>query len=188
MKTIKLLIDITQKRLWKVKRVFVIDAIIKTIEIMVEIGRISNNVLVSVKMTDDKEIKKINNDFRDKNKPTNVLSFQSIDWTSNELDLIDLRFISRSNNLYICNISESGSWTDKQKIEEGGSVINIGDIVLSYETIYSEAIEQKKIFDQYLQFMTIHGILHLMGYDHEEENDAEIMSEKEYEIMQKLMR
>ncbi|MEM7620915.1 MAG: rRNA maturation RNase YbeY [Pseudomonadota bacterium] len=64
--------------------------------------------------------------------------------------------------------------------------IPLGDIVLSFETIEHEANTQGIKFDHHLYHMVIHGLLHLLGYDHETEKDAIRMEAKEIEIMQKL--
>lgn len=184
----KLLIDITHKRIWQGKKQFVINAIIATVQIMIKMKRINHNVLVSVRMTDDKDIQKINRDFRSKDKPTNVLSFQNVDWQSKIFDLINAKFIDITNSMNLYEVSEDFSIKyTTSNIKDDEMILNIGDIVLSYETIASEAGIQHRNFDQYLQFMTIHGMLHLMGYDHQEEFDAEEMSKLESVITEKLL-
>ena len=62
----------------------------------------------------------------------------------------------------------------------------LGDIVISIEKIISEAEQQKKIFWDHLSHMLIHSILHLLGYDHENKNDAIMMENKERDIFTKL--
>lgn len=59
----------------------------------------------------------------------------------------------------------------------------LGDIILSYETIAQEAKEQEKDLKAHLSHLVIHGFLHLLGYDHEEDADAEIMESLEIEIL-----
>lgn len=62
----------------------------------------------------------------------------------------------------------------------------LGDIVLSLNTIKKEAIEQGKTFESHLIHLIIHGSLHLTGYDHISDGDAEQMEAKEIELMKNL--
>ncbi len=62
----------------------------------------------------------------------------------------------------------------------------LGDIVLAYETIASEAETQGKGMDAHIQHLLIHGLLHLTGHDHEEEAEAEAMEALEIAILSEL--
>ena len=106
--------------------------------------KIDEDIVVSIFLTSNKEIKKINHQYRNKNKPTNVLSFPM----QFSLDGIHL----------------------------------LGDIVLSNQTLLEESIEQKVTKYDHLCKMTIHGMLHLLGYDHETEKEYNLMSKLENQI------
>ncbi|MHA1575272.1 MAG: rRNA maturation RNase YbeY [Alphaproteobacteria bacterium] len=99
---------------------------------------------ISIVLTNDLEIKKLNKQYRKKDSATNVLSFET------------------------------------------GDLEILGDIILAFETIKKEAEEQKKTFEKHLSLMICHGILHLIGYDHIDDSDAEIMEKKEKEILEKI--
>ncbi len=62
----------------------------------------------------------------------------------------------------------------------------VGDIILSYQTIDREAKEQDKFFKDHYTHMLVHGMLHLLGYDHEEEDDATVMEALEIRILEQL--
>jgi len=62
----------------------------------------------------------------------------------------------------------------------------LGDIVLAYETVVREAGEQDKSFDAHFSHLLIHGLLHLLGHDHEEDEEAEEMEALEVEILEKI--
>jgi probable rRNA maturation factor len=62
----------------------------------------------------------------------------------------------------------------------------LGDIVIAYETTLREAEEEKKAFDHHLTHLTVHGFLHLLGYDHESDGDAEAMEGLERAILARL--
>ena len=62
----------------------------------------------------------------------------------------------------------------------------LGDIVLAYETIDREAREEGKLFSDHTAHLVVHGLLHLVGYDHENESDAKKMETLESRIMSSL--
>jgi probable rRNA maturation factor len=62
----------------------------------------------------------------------------------------------------------------------------IGDIVLAYETIDCEARDERKPFAHHVAHLAVHGFLHLLGYDHEREKDAEAMERTERIILRRL--
>ncbi len=106
---------------------------------------------LSLLFSDNREIQRLNNQFRGKNVPTNVLSFPQLE------------------------------------IKPGQSAGEIlGDIAFALETIRAEAALENKSFDNHLTHLIVHGFLHLFGYDHMEENDAEIMEAHEISALAKL--
>jgi probable rRNA maturation factor len=62
----------------------------------------------------------------------------------------------------------------------------LGDIAIAYETTRREADDEQKPFDHHLSHLAVHGFLHLMGYDHEKDDDAEAMETLEQEILAQL--
>jgi len=62
----------------------------------------------------------------------------------------------------------------------------LGDIAIAYETMRREADEEQKPFDHHLSHLAVHGFLHLIGYDHENEGDAEEMEALETQILAHL--
>lgn len=111
---------------------------------------------LSILLTQDKEIQDLNKNYRHKDKPTNVLSFPAL--SPQEFDHID-----PNNNFMV-----------------------LGDIILSFETILKEASEQGKSFENHLSHLLIHSLLHLIGYDHETEDEAQIMESLEIAILKNL--
>ena len=61
-----------------------------------------------------------------------------------------------------------------------------GDVALAFETLVREAREEGKRVDAHLTHLTAHGVLHLLGFDHENEEDAEKMESAETKILAKL--
>lgn len=62
----------------------------------------------------------------------------------------------------------------------------LGDIVLAFETVEREATEESKPLENHLSHLVVHGVLHLLGYDHEDDEEAEMMEARERQILSKL--
>ena len=107
---------------------------------------------------DDERIAGLNAEFRDKPKPTNVLSWPAIDFDSRP----------------------PGAHPHLPDIDE------LGDIAISYDTCQREAKAQGKPFADHATHLLVHAILHLAGYDHIDDLDAETMEDAERSILGKL--
>tara|TARA_B110000305_G_scaffold193898_1_gene217678 strand:- start:1326 stop:1880 length:555 start_codon:yes stop_codon:yes gene_type:complete len=118
-----------------------------------------NKFSISILFTGDKKINQLNKKFRKINSPTNVLSFPSMPIDINTNNFLDLDF---------------------------NSSIFLGDIVISSDTLIKEANNEKKIEEDHLIHLFIHGVLHLLGYDHETSYDAKIMETLEIKILKCL--
>jgi probable rRNA maturation factor len=68
----------------------------------------------------------------------------------------------------------------------GGNLRHLGDIVLAFGTIEREARSERKPFLHHVAHLTVHGFLHLIGYDHERDDDAEEMEDAERRILRRL--
>lgn len=116
---------------------------------------------IAVSLVSDVQMKKINFEFRGKNKPTNVLSFPAID-----------EKILRKSGI--------------KKAVGALNYLFLGDIVISFETLKKESLAQKKKFEHHLSHLVLHSILHLLGHDHEDEKMAKTMEDLEIKILKKL--
>jgi probable rRNA maturation factor len=63
---------------------------------------------------------------------------------------------------------------------------HLGDIVIAYETLARESAGEGKLFDHHLAHLTVHGFLHLMGYDHQNDSEADAMERLESTILARL--
>ena len=104
----------------------------------------------SVMLTDDAQIRELNRTWRDKDKPTNVLSFPA----------------------------------PEQPGLDGPR--HLGDIALAYETLVRESGEESKELAHHFAHLIVHGVLHLLGYDHEVEAEADIMEALEVKALATL--
>lgn len=114
-------------------------------------------VEVSIRLTEDAEVQVLNRDYRQKDKPTNVLSFPMV-----QPDLID-------------GLANS----------DDGEIL-LGDIVLARETCEREAAEREVTVEAHATHLIVHGTLHLLGYDHMRDDEAEAMESLERQVMARL--
>ncbi|WP_025032899.1 rRNA maturation RNase YbeY [Bradyrhizobium sp. DOA9] len=85
-----------------------------------------------------------------------------------------------TNVLSFPALQPEGAW------KVGDAPRMLGDIAIAYETMRREADEEHKPFEHHLSHLAVHGFLHLVGYDHENDDDAEEMEALETEILAHL--
>lgn len=113
---------------------------------------------LSLVLSDDAGVRVLNRDYRGKDKATNVLSFAALD--SGPLD--------------------SGRGVPHLP---AGMPLYLGDVILALETLKTEAKAQGKSFKQHFTHLVVHGVLHLLGFDHERDRDARIMENLERNVL-----
>lgn len=112
-------------------------------------ARVTGAAELSILLTDDAEQRELNRQWRDKDAPTNVLSFP--------------------------------------QIEPFGPIAGLlGDISLARETLEREASELDKSFEDHFSHLVVHGFLHILGYDHEDDAEATRMESLETRILANL--
>ena len=111
---------------------------------------------ISICLSDDAHIWALNKEFRGIDKPTNVLSFANIDFENFALE----------NDIF--------------------SEIEIGDIIIALETLEREASLEKISLEDHFCHLLLHGFLHLCGYDHMDDEEAEYMENLEIKILAML--
>lgn len=110
-------------------------------------------VEITVRIVDAEESRTLNRDYRDKDKPTNVLSFPS--------DLPDF-------------------------LREELELPPLGDLVICAPVVAAEAAEQGKSARDHWAHLTVHGVLHLLGFDHIKDDEAEAMENTEIQALKSL--
>lgn len=122
---------------------------------------------VNVLLTDNEEICALNSRFRGIERPTDVLSFPNVDYESPS----DFTGIEASEADYFD--PESGE-------------LYLGDIVISVDKVYEQAEEYGHSVMREYAFLLAHSMLHLMGYDHMEPEEAARMERRQEEILNRL--
>lgn len=112
---------------------------------------------ISVRLTDNEEVQRLNRDYRGKDKPTNILSFPML-----------------APDLAVTLLASA----------EGDALL--GDLVLAQELLASEAAEKRVSISAHFSHLIVHGTLHLLGHDHEDDAGAEAMERLETGILDGL--
>ena len=125
----------------------------KTITEVLRVENISENAEVSLSIVDKETIHKLNKDYRNVDRETDVLSFP---------------------------MDEEGF------DNEGNPLILLGDIVICLDVAEDQAVDFGHSLEREIMYLICHSTLHLLGYDHIEEDDKKVMRSKEKEVMKNL--
>jgi len=131
--------------------------IVKKAVLAAAIAASTRPIELAIVLSNDSAIRALNRDWRGKNAPTNVLSFPV-----------------------------PGQPPRRARGKRPNPSPYIGDIVIAYETVAREAKAQDKPFGYHLAHLAIHGFLHLHGYDHENDREAQTMERLERQILARL--
>lgn len=120
------------------------------------------NLWITVSFEKEKRMQELNNEFRKVNRPTDVLSFP----------MLDIKYPQK-----VCEY--------KSEISPDGSLY-LGDVVICPKIASKQAKYYRHSKKREVAFLALHGLLHLLGYDHIEKDDEEIMTKTSEEILQSL--
>jgi probable rRNA maturation factor len=112
---------------------------------------------IGLVITDSKTIQKLNRTYRGEDKPTDVLAFHMIPCTSQE--------------------------PEQPFVRPPDGINHLGEVVISYPQAVKQARERDRSIELELALLTVHGVLHLLGYDHELPQENQLMKAKENEIL-----
>ena len=118
---------------------------------------IKRPVELSLTVTEDKTVRKLNRKYRDIDKTTDVLSFALTE------NVADTAFVTPSDG-----------------------VLRLGEIIVSYPTAQAQAKEHKHPVKREIAWLLIHGILHLLGYDHQDDASEAKMRQREEAILKEI--
>lgn len=129
---------------------------------------------VALTFVDDEAIQELNKQYRDLDKPTDVLSFAMSEFGDDEIRI---------------NYEDDGEG-DPSDLQDGetvseGFIEPLGDIIISVPRAIAQAEDYGHSVERELGFLFVHGFLHLIGYDHQSEEEEKIMFAKQEDILQK---
>ncbi len=158
----KIIIDLDENIIKMINDVDLKEKIEKIVFFALEEEKINvENVSICITAVSSEEIRKINKEYRNIDKSTDVLSFPI--FTKEELNEI------------------SSSDKEKKIVQ-----LELGDVILCIDVIKEHAIEYETGIYRETLYMITHSVFHLLGYDHENENEKVIMRQKEEKILEKL--
>lgn len=134
----------------------------KTVFTCLQYENIAVGCEMNILITDDASIKQINNQFRNINRPTDVLSFP---------------MVNMKNGIIF---SEEGDYDRDEEL------LLLGDIVISMETAQRQAGQYGHALERELAFLASHGVFHLLGYDHMDKDEEAVMLAKQEAVLDKL--
>ena len=139
----------------------------RVINVALDYEKCPYEVELNLLLTSNENIRKINNEYRNIDSPTDVLSFPMIEYEKPS-------DFSKLEDSTLDNFNP-----------ETGELI-LGDIIISVPKIVEQAEKYGHSTEREFAFLVVHSMLHLFGYDHMEANDAKIMEAKQEEILNKL--
>ena len=134
------------------------EIITKVTKTVLELEGIKHDLDIYITLTNNEEIHKINKEYRDVDRPTDVLSFPMF-----ERDEI--------------------SKLREEKLDDVEEIL--GDIIISIPKVKEQAEEYGHSYERELAYLTTHGMLHLLGYDHMIDEEKTIMREHEEKVLEK---
>ena len=139
-----------------------------TIEFALKEEEVNIPYEISLLFVDNDEIREINNETRNIDKETDVLSFPMLDYPKDKV----------FKDVYK-NYEFDETYMD-------GEELVLGDIVLSLEKALEQSKEYNHSFKREASYLVVHSVLHLLGYDHMEEDEKKVMRKREEEILGEL--
>ncbi|MFU0825390.1 rRNA maturation RNase YbeY [Clostridium sp.] len=148
------------------------DDILKSVNDIIEYAlkeeEVNIDTEISVIFIDNEQIRNINKEQRNIDRVTDVLSFPMLDYPKGKV----YKNVYKDNNFSPADLNE-------------GRLV-LGDIVLSLERAKEQSEEYGHSFLREVCYLTIHSVLHLLGYDHMEDEERSIMREREEKILEKF--
>ncbi|MBR3121367.1 rRNA maturation RNase YbeY [Oceanobacillus profundus] len=131
-----------------------VDLLERLLQFAADKEGISKEAEMSVNFVDNKEIQALNRNYRGKDAPTDVISFAMQESVEGEIEIVG-----------------------------EDMPLALGDIVISVDKAKEQATEYEHSYERELAFLTLHGFLHLLGYDHMNKSDEAKMFKRQEEIL-----
>lgn len=145
-----------------------------------------SKIYLSLTYVTEQEIKEVNNENRNINDVTDVLSFPMYD--KEELEEIgeDIRYSFKENKTKDKEENKKDKPKNNENKDDDEQEYVLGDILVCLQRVIKQAEEYKTGYVREFSYMLVHSFLHLLGYDHINKEDKVLMRDKEEEIMTKL--
>lgn len=148
----------------------------EVIEAAAKYLNLPEGIELDLSIVTNEEIQVLNRDYRGLDKPTDVLSFALTEVTS-EFD-VDFAHLDLTEEAEETEDLEETEFEDEEAIPQ-----HLGDIIISYPRAQEQAQDYGHSLDRELAFLAVHGFLHLNGYDHQTEEEAQEMFKIQEEVL-----
>ena len=148
----------------------------EVIEVAAKYLNLPEGIELDLSIVSNEEIQVLNRDYRGLDKPTDVLSFALTEVTS-EFD-VDFAHLDLTEEAEETEDLEETEFEDEEAIPQ-----HLGDIIISYPRAQEQAQDYGHSLDRELAFLAVHGFLHLNGYDHQTEEEAQEMFKIQEEVL-----
>ena len=128
----------------------------KAMDIIARLEKLTDNTEVDITIVDNDEIHQLNRDYRGIDRPTDVLSFAL------------------------------GEGDEEPEVEDGEAEHLLGDVIISAPRAVEQGEEFGHGLNREMTYLAVHGMLHLLGYDHMEEADKQVMRAREEQVLREL--
>ncbi|MGI8552845.1 MAG: rRNA maturation RNase YbeY [Dehalococcoidia bacterium] len=134
--------------------------LLRTAQLVLE-AEVGGEAELSIVITDDATVQRLNRAFRGYDEPTDVLSFGLSDRSKPAVDGEEIVIFPAVP----------------------GDLLHLGEVVISYPTADRQAVEHNRPLEEELRHLLIHGILHLLGHDHAESEETAVMRRREVALL-----
>ncbi len=148
----------------------------EVIEAAAKYLNLPEGIELDLSIVSNEEIQVLNRDYRGLDKPTDVLSF-ALTEVSSEYD-VDFAHLDLTDEAEETEDLEETEFEDEEAIPQ-----HLGDIIISYPRAQEQAQDYGHSLDRELAFLAVHGFLHLNGYDHQTEEEAQEMFRIQEEVL-----
>ena len=148
----------------------------EVIEAAAKYLNLPEGIELDLSIVSNEEIQVLNRDYRGLDKPTDVLSFALTEVTS-EFD-VDFAHLGLTEEAEETEDLEETEFEDEEDLPQ-----HLGDIIISYPRALEQAQDYGHSLDRELAFLAVHGFLHLNGYDHQTEEEAQEMFKIQEEVL-----
>ena len=148
----------------------------EVIEAAAKYLNLPEGIELDLSIVSNEEIQALNRDYRGLDKPTDVLSF-ALTEVSSEYD-VDFAHLDLTEEAEETEDLEETEFEDEEAIPQ-----HLGDIIISYPRAQEQAQDYGHSLDRELAFLAVHGFLHLNGYDHQTEEEAQEMFKIQEEVL-----
>lgn len=151
----------------------------EVVELTAKYLKMTGEIEVDISIVSNEEIHQLNLEYRQIDRPTDVLSF-ALEEVSSEFDITNFSSFTLDSEF---TEDEKEVLLDDDQSQEQAMPRHLGDIIISYPKAHEQAVEYQHSFERELAFLAVHGFLHLNGFDHQTKEEEAAMFGIQEEVL-----